>query len=211
MAQQMELRWWKHYLKQKPPSDYLVWKQKYWLDFLDRIHFPKPKGKKILDAGCGPAGIFTVLSDNEVRAIDPLLNSYESDLDHFNPKDWPWVRFEQGMLENGRGAGSFDVVFCLNAINHVARLDLAIDQLMNHVKPGGKLILSSDLHNFSWLKKLFRLIPGDILHPQQDGLSDYLKLLDKPGWKWEKPILFKREMIFSYYVFVGTKEPSIQP
>ena len=60
IAQFTERLWWKNYLRGKSPEDYLRWKQNYWLNFLQACGIEQNllHGQNVLDAGCGPAGIF---------------------------------------------------------------------------------------------------------------------------------------------------------
>jgi 2-polyprenyl-6-hydroxyphenyl methylase/3-demethylubiquinone-9 3-methyltransferase len=93
----------------------------------------------------------------------------------------------------------------LNAINHVADLETAFDQLIGSAKVGATVVVSIDAHNHAWLKKIFRLVPGDILHPHQYDLNEYVEMLAKRGVKIESKILKKEENIFNYYILVGKK------
>ena len=76
LAQTLEYKWWQNYLKKKDTNEYLQWKIHYWQDVLLQIskYVDIPNSKTILDAGCGPAGIFIALKGNTVDAIDPLLS-----------------------------------------------------------------------------------------------------------------------------------------
>ncbi|MEM6726326.1 MAG: class I SAM-dependent methyltransferase [Bacteroidota bacterium] len=76
LAQAAEIRWWQRYLRKKEPESYLSWKRDYWENFLEKIQCIVPSQAHILDAGCGPAGIFTIFPENQVTAIDPLLYHY---------------------------------------------------------------------------------------------------------------------------------------
>ena len=71
IAQHLELRWWKKYLRNKDADQYLQWKRKYWHAFLKPvahlIHLDPLK--EILDAGCGPAGIFIILKEKMLTKI----------------------------------------------------------------------------------------------------------------------------------------------
>ncbi len=97
IAQAAEIRWWQSYLRNKPVKEYLDWKTAYWRDFLDHLELNIEGSKSILDAGCGPAGRFTILKDHQVTAIDPLLEKYKS-LDHFDPSMYPWTTFRNESL-----------------------------------------------------------------------------------------------------------------
>ena len=138
--------------------------------------------------------------------MDPLLDSYEEKLTHFSKKQYPDIRFFNEPLETFSPKEKYDKVFCLNAINHVADLDLSFDRLVGFAKNGGTLIVSIDAHNYSFFKKIFRLLPGDILHPHQYDLSEYQKMLSDRGCIIEQSILYDKEFFFDYYILVVKKK-----
>lgn len=205
IAQAAEIRWWQRYLKNKEPETYLEWKRQYWTDFLVKAGVEVRPEYSALDMGCGPAGIFTILNCNKVVAVDPLLDRYAQELEHFNAKDYPNVNFHNQPLEDFVPTEKFDQVFCLNAINHVADLSLSFDQLVAAVKPGGQLLVSIDAHNYNMLKHIFRLLPGDILHPHQYDLNEYRDMLTDRNCKIEREVLVKPEGIFNYYLLVARR------
>jgi 2-polyprenyl-3-methyl-5-hydroxy-6-metoxy-1,4-benzoquinol methylase len=204
IAQQLEIKWWQNYLKDRSPDTYLPWKRRYWEGLLREL-WPslllKP-GAEVLDAGCGPAGIFMALEGQLVTAIDPLLREYKS-LPHFQPDQYPNVHFKELAIENLKEEHRFDVVFCLNAINHVADIHSAYGRLVQALKPGGTLVVSIDAHNHSSLKHLFRLVPGDALHPHQYDLDEYTRFLEDRGLAVVQTLLKDKGKIFNYYVQVA--------
>jgi 2-polyprenyl-6-hydroxyphenyl methylase/3-demethylubiquinone-9 3-methyltransferase len=202
IAQYFEARWWRHYLKDKSLADYLDWKRNYWKDFLRKIEMEVPTDASILDAGCGPAGIFLVFPENQLMAIDPLLNKYRPIFPHFTDGSLRNARFVEAPLEQLEASQKFDLVFCLNAINHVADLELCLKNLRQATRPSGKLVLSVDAHNWLVFKRLFQFLPGDILHPHQLDLEDYRTRLTKNGFSIEAIKLLKREFFFGYWVLV---------
>lgn len=207
-AQFFELYWWKNYLGAREKTAYLNWKKAYWSDLLLKTGIVLPHGAAVLDAGCGPAGIFTVLSEFQVDAVDPLIKQYEATLPHFHPADYPNVRFFNQPLESFNQPVKYDAVFCLNAINHVADLNCSLDRLVSLVRPGGYFLLSVDAHNYLWLKRLFRFVPADILHPHQFSVSEYATMLCERGLHIERTLLVKKSRIFSYYLFVAQANPA---
>jgi 2-polyprenyl-6-hydroxyphenyl methylase/3-demethylubiquinone-9 3-methyltransferase len=205
LAQLFEFRWWQFYLRKKNPKDYLAWKKKYWLDFLAKLNLDinSFSGKRKLDAGCGPAGIFIVMENSLVTAIDPLLSKYQDSLSHFNKKDYPAVQFKQDCIETYCQPDYYDFIFSLNAINHVFDLEIAIGNLKNSLKKEeGLLVISTDIHKNEFSKLLFRLVPGDVLHPQQHSFNDYQKLFEKLGLSMLGSTCIKKGNIFDYYAFV---------
>jgi 2-polyprenyl-6-hydroxyphenyl methylase/3-demethylubiquinone-9 3-methyltransferase len=206
LAQQLEYRWWQRYLRNKQTADYLPWKLAYWNKLLATVapHMPQENNLSILDAGCGPAGIFMALDGNRVEAIDPLLDKY-ADLPHFIPTDYPWVNFTTLSLEALDKTDHYDRIFCLNAINHVNDLSTCYNNLIQALKPGGYLVVSTDAHRHRLLKKIFQLIPGDMLHPVQLDINEYESLLTDRSMQIIQHILYKREAIFDYYITVARK------
>ena len=205
IAQAAEIRWWQNYLKKRPKADYLIWKRKYWKTLLSRLNLTILRGEKVLDAGCGPAGIFMVLEEFQTDAMDPLLDDYEKKLDHFSKSQYPNVRFFNEPLETFSPNERYKKVFCLNAINHVADLDLFFDKLVDFTEDGGTMIVSIDAHNFTFFKKIFRVLPGDILHPHQFNLEEYQRMIIDRGCKLEQSILYREDFFFNYYILIFTK------
>lgn len=207
LAQRVELLWWRRYLQKKSKDEYTAWKKGYWNEVLQKVgSYLKIKPKdKVLDAGCGPAGIFMVLPQQEVTAVDPLLLDYQNKLTHFSPSDYPNVEFQSMPLEQFQSPAIYDTVFCMNAINHVSDIEDSFDRLVGAVRPEGTIVVSIDAHNYQFLKRLFRLLPGDILHPHQYDLVEYQQMLTKRGCELTSCQLIKKEMIFDHYVLVAKK------
>ncbi len=207
IAQKAELRWWQGYLRKKEVADYKAWKRSYWSDVLEKIapYCKVEPGMSILDAGCGPAGMFIALPDCAVDAMDPLLDNYEAALPHFNKSDYPNVRFFHSPLEMFTPDKTYDIVFCMNAINHVSDIALSYDRLAAWVKPGGKLVVSIDAHNHAFFRHLFRMIPGDILHPHQYNLTEYEQFLTQRGLLLLNSLRLKEEFFFDHYVQIAVK------
>lgn len=205
IAQWFEAWWWRRYLRSKSVQEYLDWKQAYWKKFLSEAEITLPISSKVLDAGCGPAGVFMVFPKNEVWAVDPLLGKYETELGHFEKVNFPNVKFVESALEDYSKTDYFDCIFCLNVINHVRDIEKSIENLYSNLKKGGLLYLSVDAHNFTFLKHLFQLIPGDILHPHQLDLKGYFQLVENVGFEIKRHQLIKKEGIFSYYLIVAEK------
>jgi len=206
VAQQLEVKWWQNYLKGKQPETYLPWKKAYWTTLLEELSpsLSLSQGMQVMDAGCGPAGIFMALEEQQVTAVDPLLEAYRT-LPHFQPEQYPHVQFKTGSIENIQEENQYDVIFCLNAINHVADIHLAYDRLVKAIKPGGFLVVSIDAHNHAFLKHIFRLLPGDALHPHQFDLSEYAAFLTDSGLEIRQTLLKTPGSIFDYYVQVAQK------
>jgi len=209
IAQWCEKQWWKLYLRNKLIEEYLVWKKKYWHNFLTKhtSFYAENNAKNVLDAGCGPAGVFIELSNvRAVTAIDPLLNYYSNSIKHFNPELYPNVQFINTSIENYVAETAHDIVFCLNAINHVEDLSKSIRTLYNSMQLNATLYISVDAHNYNVLKKIFQMFPGDVLHPHQFSLEEYANLLKENNFYIKNISNIHKELIFSYYLIEAIKK-----
>jgi 2-polyprenyl-6-hydroxyphenyl methylase/3-demethylubiquinone-9 3-methyltransferase len=210
IAQWFELRWWKNYLRNKDRTAYLNWKISYWTGLLNKIsgQIKIAPGDTVADLGCGPAGIYIALPGNRVVAVDPLLDRYTAGISFFRASDFPNTEFITSTIEAFDNKGElFDVVFCMNAINHVHDIHGAFRKLHGLCKAEGAVVVSIDAHNHSFFKHLFRLIPGDILHPHQYDLEEYKKLLAVNDWKITSTELIKHEFFFDHYMLVAKQLP----
>jgi len=204
-AQYLERRWWRRYLRGKSTAAYLRDKRNYWTRVLEKLDWEPEPGRRVLDAGCGPAGIFCLLHQTEsVTALDPLLDQYEQDLEVFNRGDYSSVHFLTQTLETDLPPGQpFAAIYCFNAINHVSDWSRALDVLTANTQTGTRMILTSDVHRHAWLLPIFRALPGDALHPQQHGPEAYRQALQQRGWRIEREEVLRTEMIFAYTAWVA--------
>ncbi|MBP7184430.1 MAG: class I SAM-dependent methyltransferase, partial [Saprospiraceae bacterium] len=190
-----------NYLKNRTQDEYLRWKRDYWLNFLTEHNINLRPFEQILDAGCGPAGIFTVLDEQLVEAIDPLVQEFDAKLDHFTASDYPYVQFYSYAIEQLNFKDRYDTIFCLNAINHVNNLKLCLNNLFAALKNGGRIFITVDAHKSNFLKKLFQTLPGDILHPQQFSINDYNNFFQQAGFTDIYSKSIKHDRIFNYHFF----------
>lgn len=210
LAQRLEIWWWRQYLHQKEPKDYLAWKTRYWKEFV--LQLPPAiwpaSGEHVLEAGCGPAGLFMALHPFKITAFDPLLKEYQTQLPHFNAAAWPHVTFHSNTLEEWVSPQTYPLLLCCNAINHVQDWNESLHRLTACADEGGWLVLSTDIHKRTWTRDLFRHLPVDALHPQQHTRQDYLDMLTALGWTivWEK--VYKPGLLFDYWVLAAQKNPA---
>jgi 2-polyprenyl-6-hydroxyphenyl methylase/3-demethylubiquinone-9 3-methyltransferase len=206
IAQWAERRWWRQYLKNKSVDDYLVWKKNYWQDFLRKINLDEVSltQQKNIDLGCGPAGIFLLF--DQATAVDPLLDSYDADLAHFSKKNYPNNTFVTTSLEDFSPTESYDTIFCINAINHVSDMQKGIAKLSECAHEKSTLVISIDAHNHNFLKIVFQLLPGDILHPHQYNLAEYQSKIEAEGWKIKQSVKMDSAFIFNYYVLTAVRD-----
>ena len=65
----------------------------------------------MLDAGCDLAGIFLILEEQEVHAVDPLLETYRYQFASFRALFLPLCAVFAQPLEAFRPAAPYDVIF----------------------------------------------------------------------------------------------------
>lgn len=200
LAQAAEIKWWEHYLRSQAPEEYLASKRAYWSRIMQQAGVKMTARQHVLDAGCGPAGIFIALPECRIDALDPLLEEYERRLPHFRREWYPNVAFYNSTLENFQAVHPYDAIFCLNAINHVSDIGAALDRLVNALAPQGSLWLSVDAHRYRLLRWVFQQLPGDILHPHQYTLQEYEGLLHARGLEIQQVMRLKAGRIFDYYL-----------
>lgn len=214
VAQYFEQRWWQSYLAGKDPKEYIIWKRNYWTDVLTQLTTIEPEvtvpliegGLNILDAGCGPAGVFLILNEHRVTAIDPLWDSYKAKFGYLGYNEMKHAQFSNLPIEALEIKEEMDMVCSMNALNHVSDLRLAIQKLLDALKPGGWLVITMDTHNFGLLKWLFKSIPGDILHPHQNDLEGYQKLIESLGATFIGSDLIKHGNVFDHHLMVFRKD-----
>ncbi len=107
---------------------------------LDREFY---RGKSVLDIGCGPRGSLewgTMMSRRV--GLDPLVDAYEEFGINQHAMDYC-----QGYCEAMPFAdASYDVVTSMNSLDHVSNLKQSISEICRVMKPGGSLLLISDIH-----------------------------------------------------------------
>jgi 2-polyprenyl-6-hydroxyphenyl methylase/3-demethylubiquinone-9 3-methyltransferase len=206
-AQALEWRWWLAYFKNKEKASYYKAKKAYWHKWLNIFsqYIPVQSATRVADLGCGPAGLYTILQNSSITAADPLLDEYEAQLEFFKKADYPHVNFITSTLENFQDDEGFDIVYCMNAINHVRDINLAFKKLVASTKSGGFPVVSIDAHNHAFFRYLFRSVPIDVLHPHQYNLEEYSKFLIDNGCHIKATITIKEEFLFNHIVLIAQK------
>lgn len=102
-------------------------------------------GKLVCDFGCGPRGSLTWLTDRaHCVGIDLLVSDYMA--------AFPAVMRDNNMTYVGSSehhipiqSGQADILFTMNALDHVAALPTMCDELLRILKPGGHFIGSFNI------------------------------------------------------------------
>jgi ubiquinone/menaquinone biosynthesis C-methylase UbiE len=101
-------------------------------------------GKRLLDAGCGPRGSLEWADHAAERVgLDPLANEYK----RLHSREHAMTYVDAGMESIPFPDAHFDVVSTFNSLDHVDDLDAAVAEITRIAKPGGLLLLLTDVNH----------------------------------------------------------------
>jgi len=131
---------------------------------------------RVLDLGCGGCGILLALERGRLVGADPLMHDYLEKFPFLRQRaDIRWV---QATAEEPGIEGPFDVVFCINAFDHVFDPPRVVANIRRLLRPGGSCVLTMNSHNTrlfcGYYRRLYRLI--DHHHPHQYTPDDLCRL-----------------------------------
>lgn len=102
------------------------------------------RGRKILDAGCGPRGSLEWAKEALVRVgLDPLAVEYRRLGTGTHQMQYVAARSERMPFPDG----SFDVVCSFNSLDHVDNLDETTSEVIRVLAPNGIFLLHTDIHD----------------------------------------------------------------
>ncbi|GAC1308816.1 MAG: hypothetical protein NVS2B3_18870 [Vulcanimicrobiaceae bacterium] len=102
--------------------------------------------KDIADVGCGYAGVLRYFRDRGNRCTGFDVSDYIVNTNREISRD---MTFERGDITAGLPGrdGAFDVLICMEVLEHLERSDLALANIMRALRPGGHLVMSSPNRN----------------------------------------------------------------
>ena len=166
-------------------------------------------GRKVLDVGCG-GGILTealAKCGAQSTGIDLSKDSIEAAKVHAQRQgltiDYRYENIEETVAKH---AGGFDVVTCMEMLEHVPEPGKIIDACARLLKPGGHAFFSTI--NRTPKALLFVIIGGEyILRLLPRGTHTYGKLIrpsELKGWAHESGLDFHRLASLIYNPFTGS-------
>ena len=136
-------QWPEDYIRRTNPNSELVG----WIyDLINETNIETTKNLKILDIGSGPLSYVGYKSDKysiDLTVVDPLANEYNYLLDKNNIKYVP--RPQKGYFETAIhdfGENKFDIVWCINSLDHSIDPLVGLYNLLTVCKIGGGLVFS---------------------------------------------------------------------
>jgi ubiquinone/menaquinone biosynthesis C-methylase UbiE len=141
---------------------------------LNKIGLSFGSSECILDVCSGPISMLEFIPPcNRKVAVDALAHKYAEKYIHHTDVEYMTMMAESLNFEDG----SFDKVFCFNAIDHCVDYKKVLRELFRVVKPGGRIILSFE--NMNYMYKLFYGLGFkklcQIYHPSEISYSDVKK------------------------------------
>lgn len=101
-------------------------------------------GKRILDVGCGPHCGIIGFTGSEKYGVDHLIEDYKR---IGYPLDDHGVQYRNAKSEDiPFNDNFFDVVLCVNALDHVDNLNQTISEITRALKPGGSFLAQLNFH-----------------------------------------------------------------
>jgi SAM-dependent methyltransferase len=149
-SQKNELYFWESQFKknnedQVQRNAYYLSKMEGHCDMIKRfVEENKLEDKTVMDLGSGPEGILHVIDCKYKIAVDPLMREFRSLGYDISANGVNAYTLKAEDLFEHFGEDYFDVIFCLNSIDHHQDPKLVIDQCYKVLKPGGHLILLTD-------------------------------------------------------------------
>ncbi|MFC2072267.1 class I SAM-dependent methyltransferase [Chloroflexota bacterium] len=141
--------------------------------------------KRILDIGGGPTSIFLALREGERYAVDPV---YEH-LFQLHPfmgevEEYEGVNFIASPIEEVAFDKQFNLIFTINAIDHVGELQPVIKKIDELLAPSGILVVIVDCYADSAVRNIINFFDADIPHPHHFITEDIIRLF--PDYKLKK-------------------------
>ncbi len=183
-AQKGEQDYWASDMAKKYPEK----RKDYWKQHLSvvRQHRPFQAGDRVLDVGCGPFGLITAVDGFcERYGVDSLIDFYREQNDmgeaiHYSKQMGETLDFEDEF---------FQVVTCINMLDHTRRPEAVWQEMWRVLKPGGLLLLEVDIFSGlrfykKRLKRWWRVVRGRVeKHPYTFHMRHIDRAVKECGFK----------------------------
>ncbi len=137
------------------------------------------KDKRVLEIGCGPAGIiFSINNAKELVGLEPL------DITHLLNSSG-----EKSVIKSGSGENipfsdkSFDAILCFNVLDHTINPSKVLSEIYRVLDENGEFLLWNHVlkQRYKFLAPILNKL--DSPHPHHLTVFDILGLIDPTGFK----------------------------
>ncbi len=187
VAQAAELDCWVQNKQKISSSHYLESKKQMWQNILaslsPRLSPADLKNKSVLEFGCGPAGMFTLIDKNpSYTCLDPLMNKYLRYFDFIHSSN---VKFVGKKLEDFNADSKFDIILGFNALDHVDSIKQALNKLYHLAGLKTLLVISVHTHASSLWQKILSFAYPILDRPHKHQYTDrqYQTMFESQGFR----------------------------
>lgn len=169
----------------------------WWGKQFDNYRFVPQKLQNVIEFGCGhTTNLRVVLKGRLARyvyASDPLIKHYINYSGYSLSKKWKngeYLIDDHPLEETPFDSNYFDLVICINVLDHVKDVPLCMDNLIRVVRPGGILIFGQNLTSEDDVQapeELIRSSQSHIGHPHTFQSEDIFL----PHFKAFTPLIHK--------------------
>ena len=173
------------YHLRKNSEQHLEFKLEYWNSILREIqpYVSIEPETHILEVGCGCCGMLMAIKKGVLVGVDPLMNQYLNNFSYLADAGPKWINCAAEQLDLPE---SFDIIFCINSLDHVLDPEKVAKKLDRHLMPGGHIVIALNCHNtdffYSYYNAYHRRI--DPHHPHHFRLADVGELF--PSYRVRK-------------------------
>ena len=181
----------------------------------EKVDFIKPQPADLtLDVACGPGTLVLALAPRVrfARGIDLTTEMVRRARQSQVSRQVANAAFDLGEAEHLPYAGaSFDLVTCQCALHHMAKAELAINEMARVTKPGGRVVIIDALAPESDAK--FELhnrieVVRDPSHTWSLRLTTFLEIFEKTGLEVSRQALKRRQRSFNQWMLRAGVKPS---
>ena len=177
------------------------------LGYLTRESLLK-KPRRILDIGGKSTTIFLALADGQKYAVDPAYKYLFNRLPFLRElEEYRDVNFSALPVE-GFNLEPFDLIFCINMLDHVENVEAVASKIEQLLTPGGRLVLIVDCYADRVVLDVVRWFDVDLPHPHHFLAEDIVRLFRRLRLCKHDASIFR--LFFTGRVFRGER-PSISP
>jgi ubiquinone/menaquinone biosynthesis C-methylase UbiE len=147
------------------PDGWYRWKAQQMEKLLSGLLTEEQKrGAKVLEVGCGPVGIVSLMDWGERHAIDPLDDFYRTQPEFSKFRD-PAVRFQNATGERlPYEAAAFDLIILENVLDHVQAADQLLREVHRVLAESGLLYFTLNVRT-QWGTALHSLLSSLLIDP----------------------------------------------